>query len=291
VLKVEEGRRRAAEDAERQRLSALKAEDDRKEAAEEAERQRLAVLKVEEGRRRAAEDAERQRLSALKAEDDRKEAAEEAERQRLAALKAEDDRKRAAEDTERQRLAALKVEEDRRKMAEEAERQRWATLQEDRSRAQESERQRPAAIETEQQPQPAEKTPKAGEIAALAGPPVAAPTRQEPDIKKASIPKAEPGTGKSPWNGTWTGTLQAGPFAITIADNKVVYTRWLSTVSSQSVPKQIRTIRATDKTISFVSGNIRMTMRLDAPGRATLAFGRAVAAGGQQTWQFLRSRP
>ncbi|WP_340617303.1 signal recognition particle-docking protein FtsY [Xenorhabdus entomophaga] len=137
-LVVEEAIRRAAEEAEQQRL----AEEAARRAAEEAEQQRLA----EEAARRAAEEAEQQRLAEEAA---RRAAAEEAEQQRLA----EEAARRAAEEAEQQRLA----EEAARRAAEEAEQQRLAE-EAARRAAEEAEQQRlaeeaarRAAAEAEQQ--------------------------------------------------------------------------------------------------------------------------------------------
>ncbi|WP_170235726.1 signal recognition particle-docking protein FtsY, partial [Xenorhabdus doucetiae] len=86
---AEEAARRAAEEAEQQRL----AEEAARQAAEEAEQQRLA----EAAARRAAEEAEQQRLAEAAA----RRAAEEVEQQRLAEAAA----RQAAEEAEQQRLA------------------------------------------------------------------------------------------------------------------------------------------------------------------------------------------
>ncbi|MDC9598449.1 signal recognition particle-docking protein FtsY [Xenorhabdus anantnagensis] len=150
---AEEVARRAAEEAEQQRL----AEEVARRAAEEAEQQRLA----EEVARRAAEEAEQQRL----AEEAARRAAEEAEQQRLA----EEVVRRAAEEAEQQRLA----EEVARRAAEEAEQQRLAEEAAHRA-AEEAEQQRlaeeaahRAAEEAEQQRLAEEATRQAEEQAAL----------------------------------------------------------------------------------------------------------------------------
>ncbi|PHM27185.1 signal recognition particle-docking protein FtsY [Xenorhabdus ehlersii] len=134
---AEEADRRAAEEAEQQRL----AEEVTRRAAEEAEQQRLA----EEADRRAAEEAEQQRF----AEEAARRAAAEAEQQRLAEAAAH----RAAEEAEQQRLA----EEAARRAAAEAEQQRLAEAAAHRA-AEEAEQQRlaeeaarRAAEEAEQQ--------------------------------------------------------------------------------------------------------------------------------------------
>ncbi|MDX7989229.1 signal recognition particle-docking protein FtsY, partial [Xenorhabdus sp. 12] len=103
---AEEAARRAAEEAEQQRL----AEEAARRAAEEAEQQRLA----EEAARRAEEETKQQRL----AEEAARRAAEEAEQQRLA----EEAARHAAEEAEQQRL----TEEAARRAEEEAEQQRLA---------------------------------------------------------------------------------------------------------------------------------------------------------------------
>ncbi|BET95399.1 signal recognition particle-docking protein FtsY [Xenorhabdus taiwanensis] len=141
---AEEAARRAAEEAEQQRL----AEESARRAAEEAEQLRLA----EESARRAAEEAEQQRL----AEEAARRAAEEAKQQRLA----EEAARRAAEEAEQQRLA----EETARRAAEEAEQQRLAE-EAARRAAEEAEQQRLAEEAARRAAEEAEQQRLAGEAA------------------------------------------------------------------------------------------------------------------------------
>ncbi len=102
-FEAREAERRAAEEAEAERLAAQRAEAERR-AAEEAEAERLAAERAE-AERRAAEEAEAERLAAERAEAERR-AAEEAEAERLAAEQRAEAERRAAEEEARQMAMA-----------------------------------------------------------------------------------------------------------------------------------------------------------------------------------------
>jgi uncharacterized caspase-like protein len=242
---------------------------------------RLAELKeAEAAAQRRLEDnakaeAERQRAALLDQEDAKKRAEAAKQAADAAAMKKADEEARARMEAERQRLALLQQEEQRRLAEKEA-----SSAKQDLERKADAERKRLALLKAEEDRQRVEV--EIGKADNRAQQP-----KQSGASELAALHKEPPGAKGGPWNGTWSGISQGGPFVITIVDNKVVQARWPSSEFSPAT----KTIRVTDKTISFTFGGRPMAMRLAGPDRATVAFGRAVAVGGGQswTWEMVRS--